>query len=30
VFKPVAFGEFTTTVSDPDGAVVHLETTPAT
>jgi hypothetical protein len=29
VFKPVAFGEFTTTVTDPDGVVVSVETAPA-
>jgi hypothetical protein len=29
VFKPVAFGEFTTTVRDPDGVVVFVDTAPA-
>lgn len=30
VFKPVAFGEFTTTVTDPDGHVLAVETSQPT
>ena len=29
VFKPVAFGQFTTTVTDPDGIVISTETNEA-